>query len=469
MAHALQAGECLAPAFLQILPTMKPHARRPETAEMFRPRLDEQINMAHPLVRLAGLMDWDLIEQHFSAQFTSGRGRPALAPRLVAGLLYLQHANDASDEAVVNTWLENPYWQFFTGETYLQTKLPIDPSSLTRWRQRIGEEGVEVLLAATIQAARGAGLIKRTSVNQIIVDTTVMPKAIAHPTGSRLMERARQHLVRFAQKHELDLRQNYNREAPRLAAQIGRYAHAKQYKRMQATLKLLRTRVGRVQRDVERKLGQLSEPAQAQAKELLHRAQRILTQKTKDKNKLYAMHAPEVECISKGKARTPYEFGVKVTVATTLKEGLVVGMRSMPGNPYDGHTLEAAVEQVQILTDHKPTTVVVDKGYKGAALKGIRILRSGQRRGITKTLKAMIHRRSAIEPTIGHMKMDGRLARNPLKGALGDALHAVLCGAGHNIRLLLRLLGRFCARLGIELQELIGHLLASKRPGLMPV
>jgi IS5 family transposase len=182
---------------------------------------------------------------------------------------------------------------------------------------------------------------------------------------------------------------------------------------------------------------------QAQAKELLHRAHRILTQKTKDKNKLYAMHAPEVECISKGKAKTPYEFGVKVTVATTLKEGLVVGMRSMPGNLYDGHTLEATVERVQILTDHKPTTVVVDKGYKGAELKGMRILRSGQKRGITKTLKAMIHRRSAIEPTIGHMKMDGRLARNPLKGALGDALHAVLCGAGHNIRLLLRLLGHF--------------------------
>lgn len=122
---------------------MKPHTRTAQTAEMFRPRLDEQLNMKHPLIRLAGLMDWELIEHHFAGHFTSGRGRPALPPRLVAGLLYLQHANDASDEMVVNTWLENPYWQFFTGETYLQTELPIDPSSLTRWRQRIGEEGVE--------------------------------------------------------------------------------------------------------------------------------------------------------------------------------------------------------------------------------------------------------------------------------------------------------------------------------------
>ena len=139
-----------------------------------------------------------------------------------------------------------------------------------------------------------------------------------------------------------------------------------------------------------------------------------------------------------GKARTPYEFGVKVTVATTLKEGLVVGMRSMPGNPWDGHTLAETVEQASILTDKMAKTVIVDRGYQGVTVEGVQILRSGQKRGVTRGLKAMIKRRSAIEPTIGHMKTDGRLDRNPLKGALGDALHAVLCGAGHNIRLLMK-------------------------------
>lgn len=149
----------------------RPHA--PQTDELPRPRLDEQLKMSHPLVRLASLMNWEEIERSFGAHFTSSRGRPALSPRLVAGLLYLQHANDASDEAVVATWLENPYWQYFCGETYLQTELPIDPSSLTRWRKRIGEEGVEVLLAVTIEAARAAGLIKKSSLNKVIVDTTV--------------------------------------------------------------------------------------------------------------------------------------------------------------------------------------------------------------------------------------------------------------------------------------------------------
>ncbi|KTT14957.1 transposase, partial [Pseudacidovorax intermedius] len=174
---------------------MGPKPSHPHTAELFRPRLDEQINMKHPLVRLAALIDWTEIERTFAVSFTSGRGRPALPPRLIAGLLYLQHTFDASDEAVVNTWVENPYWQFFCGETYLQTEAPIDASSLTRWRQRVGEEGVEALLAASIDAARRGGVIQKASVQQVIVDTTVMPKAIAHPTDGRLLDRSRQHLV----------------------------------------------------------------------------------------------------------------------------------------------------------------------------------------------------------------------------------------------------------------------------------
>ncbi len=424
---------------------MGPLPSHPSSSELFRQPLIEMLNPKHPLVKLADVIDWPTIEQSFGAHFASPRGRPALPPRLVAGLLYLQHAYDCSDEAVVNTWIENPYFQYFTGETYFQTELPIDPSSLTRWRQRIGEEGVETMLAVTIDAARRIGFVKAASVDKVIVDTTVMPKAIAHPTDSRLLERSRQQLVKLAVEQGLSLRQNYNRQAPRLAAQVGRYAHAKQYKRMKKTLRTLKTRVGRVHREVTRQLERVAPEVRNRAADLLARTGRILTQQTKDKHKLYALHAPEVECISKGKARTPYEFGVKVSIATTLKEGLVVGMRSMPGNPYDGHTLAETLEQVGILAERAPTTVIVDKGYRGVEVDGVRILRSGQRRGITRTLKAMILRRSAIEPTIGHMKMDGRLGRNPLKGALGDALHAVLCGAGHNLRLLIKKLRLFCA------------------------
>ncbi len=422
---------------------MGPKGKHPTTGDLFRQPLVELINEKHPLVRLAELIDWSIFETRWSTFFPSKTGRPATPPRLVAGLLYLQHTFACSDEELVFSWVENPYWQHFCGETYFQHEPPIDPSSLTRWRQRVGEEGVEWLLTETIAAAQRGKVVKRQSFDKIIVDTTVMEKAVAYPTDSRLLERGRQHLVKLATTLGIRLRQNYNRQAPRLAVQVGRYAHAKQFRRMKATLKSLRTLVGRVLRDIDRKLDRQDETTAARAEAILARVKRVLNQKPKDKNKLYSLHAPEVECISKGKARQPYEFGVKVTVATTHKEGLVVGMRSMPGNPYDGHTLPEAVEQVSILTDHLPKAVFVDKGYRGVDVAGVTIWRSGQKRGVTPAIKKAIYRRSAIEPAIGHMKNDGRLRRNWLKGSLGDALHAVLCGAGHNLRMILRAL-RLC-------------------------
>jgi IS5 family transposase len=419
--------------------------KRATEVDFFRQPLLEQVNPKHSLVRLAQLIDWDRLSVLLGGSFASRFGRPATSPRLIAGLLYLQHTFDLSDEEVVAQWIENAYWQVFTGEIYLQIKAPIDPSSLTRWRKRLGEAGVEELLAETIEAAKRSGVIRASSVKRVIVDTTVMPKAVAHPTDSRLLERCREHLVKAAAEHGIKLRQNYNREAPRLAAQVGRYAHARQYKRMKKALRTLRSRVGRVMRDVDRQVEQVGETGRDALKQLIARAKRIVSQKTKDKNKLYALHAPEVECIAKGKARTPYEFGVKVSITTTHKEGLVVGARSMPGLPYDGHTLEEALEQAAILSDVRPEMAFVDRGYRGVEVEGVKIYHAGLRRGITRGMRTLIRRRSAIEPAIGHMKSDGRLWRNWLKGALGDAMHAVLCGAGHNLRMILRKLRLFYA------------------------
>ena len=424
---------------------MGPKGKYPTTGDLFQQPLTELINLNHPLVKLADLIDWTSFETRWSAFFPSSTGRPASSPRLIAGLLYLQHTFAYSDEELVWAWVENPYWQHFCGETYFRHEPPINPSSMTRWRQRIGEEGVESLLSETIEAARRGKVVKEKSFEKIIIDTTVMEKAVAYPTDSRLLERGRQHLVKLAGVLGLTLRQNYNRKAPRLAIQVGRYAHARQYRRMRASLKSLRTVVGRVWRDIDRKLDRQDEEQYAKAASILARVKRLLEQKTKDKNKLYSLHAPEVECISKGKARQPYEFGVKVTVATTHREGLVVGMRSLPGNPYDGHTLPQAIEQVTALTQHKPKAVFVDKGYRGVSVDGVTIWRSGQKRGVTPSIRKAIRRRSAIEPAIGHMKNEGKLRRNWLKGSLGDALNAVLCGAGHNLRMILRAIRLFCA------------------------
>ena len=418
---------------------MGPKPRTPENNDLFRQRLDELVNLSHPLVQLAQHIDWSVFEDGWGGFFPSHRGRPATRPRLVAGLLYLQHTFALSDEAVVWGWVENPYWQLFCGETWFQHQPPIDPSSLTRCRQRIGAEGMEWLLAQTIEAAVSAKVIKQHSLDKVIVDSTVQEKAIAYPTDSKLLNRGRQQLVQLVAESGITLRQNYNRIAPKLAGQIARYAHAKQYRRMRNHLKKLKTLVGRVWRDVSRQLAQVPQHLKPKVTDLLQKVERLLKQQPQDNHKLYSLHAPEVECINKGKSRQPYEFGVKVSVMTTHKEGLVVGMRSLPGNPYDGHTLHLALEQAAVLMQQQPKEVFVDLGYRGATVPaGVKVYHRKLRRGITARLKRDIRRRSAIEPVIGHMKNDGRLRRNWLQGTEGDAFHAILCGCGHNLRMILR-------------------------------
>lgn len=298
---------------------------------------------------------------------------------------------------------------------------------------------MEWLLAQTIKAAASAQVIKQHSLDKVIVDSTVQEKASAYPTDSKLLNRGRQQLVQLVAEAGITLRQNYNRVAPKLAGKIARYAHARQYQRMRSHLKKLKTLVGRVWRDVSRQLAKVPQHLKSKVTDLLYKVERLLKQQPQDSHKLYSLHAPEVECINKGKSRQPYAFGVKVSVTTTHKEGLVVGMRSLPGNPYDGHTLHLALEQVAILTQRQPKEVFVDLGYRGATVPtGIKVYHRKLRRGITARLKRDIRRRSAIEPVIGHMKNDGRLRRNWLQGTEGDAFHAMLCGCGHNLRMILR-------------------------------
>ncbi len=298
---------------------MKPITPPPEQDDLFRARLVEMIDLRHELVKFAELIDWEIFDREWGGVFPSHTGRPATPSRLVAGLLYLQHAFALSDEAVMARWAENPYWQHFCGETFFQHRLPIDASSMTRWRNRLGEEGVEWLLTETIEVGKRAGAVKGNDLKRVTIDTTVMEKNIAHPTDARLYETARRKLVGLAREAGLSLRQNYNRlGGPRLAGQIGRYAHARQFKRMRKALRRLKGYTGRVLRDIERQLDKVPEGAlRTRILEMIALTNRLLAQKVKDKKKLYSLHEPAVDCISKGKAHKRYEFGTKVSVATT--------------------------------------------------------------------------------------------------------------------------------------------------------
>jgi IS5 family transposase len=170
---------------------------------------------------------------------------------------------------------------------------------------------------------------------------------------------------------------------------------------------------------------------------------RLLAKQRHDKNKLYSLHAPEVECIAKGKAHKKYEFGIKVGLAATQRDNFIVGAQALPGNPYDGHTLKGALQQVQRLTGTKPERCFVDRGYRGHDVNETEVYIAGQKRGITRALRRALKRRNAIEPIIGHTKHDGLMGRNYLRGATGDAMNAILAAAGHNLRIILRKLRLF--------------------------
>ena len=232
---------------------MRPSRLSSGKSDLFRERLDSIINLDHRLVRLGALIPWDRFDQTFGGFFRPV-GRAAKPTRLMVGLHYLKHIHDLSDEDMVERWVENPYWQHFCGFEFFQHEPPIDPSTMTRWRKRIGPEGMEQVLKATIEAAVDTGTVKPSSLERVSVDTTVQPKAIAHPTDSRLYLRALQALVRQARRHGIVLRQSYTRLSKRAAIKAGRYAHARQFRRMRRELKRLRTFLGRVYRDVSRKI-----------------------------------------------------------------------------------------------------------------------------------------------------------------------------------------------------------------------
>ena len=408
--------------------------------DLFRARLDQIINMKHELVRLAQTIDWPWID-HELADCFSEAGRPGLATRFMVGLLLLKQMHGLSDEQVCERWVYDPYFQYFTGAEFFAHAFPHERSGISHWRKRIGGK-LEALLAETLRVAHASGALKPADLARVSVDTTVQPKAVTHPTDAKLMLRAIEKLGGQAKAEGLKLRQSYARLAKRAAQMAQRYGHAKQFKRAHRQLKFLRTRLGRLLRDIARKIDG-NPRLKASFAWPLSKARRIHGQNQRQRGaKLYSWHAPEVECIGKGKAHKPYEFGVKVAITTTnrrCKGGqFVLHAKALPGNPYDGHTLAQVVAQTERLTGCPIERAYVDKGFRGHDTpRPWRVFISGQKRGVHGVIKRELRRRSAIEPVIGHLKEDGHLGRNFLKGRHGDHNNAVLSAIGHNLRLIL--------------------------------
>jgi transposase, IS5 family len=411
--------------------------------DLFRASLEAIINLRHPLVRLAAEIHWDFLAKRFSSVCRIGPGQPPLPTRLVAGLFILKHMHNLSDEALCDRWVENPYFQYFCGEAVFRHELPFDRSSLTRWRQRLGEEQIAALLQESLSVAHRSGAIETKDLERVVVDTTVQEKAIAHPTDARLTHRAIEKLVDLAKREGVELRQSYLRLAKRAAIMVGRYTHAHQFKRARRELKFLRTRLGRIIRDIRRKI-EGNTALEDRFGPLLDLALRVRQQEQRQRGpKVYSLHAPEVECIGKGKARAPYEFGCKVSIVTpvTAPQGgqFVLHAKALHGNPYDGHTLNPVIADLENLTGVAVRRIHGDKGYRGHNYPDrFRVWISGQVRRVTKAIRREMRRRAAVEPVIGHLKDDHRMRRNHLKGREGDRINAVLAAAGYNFSLLLR-------------------------------
>ena len=421
---------------------------------LFKTPLSRFIDMKHPLVQLADKINWSYLEGVVGERFVDS-GRAGVPVRFMVGMLILKATENLSDEMLFERWPCNPYYQYFTGELYFQHRVVHERSGMSHWRNRLGPDVLDRLLQESLRIAHDSGALRGSDMEAVSVDTTVQEKAIRYPTDASLLYTAITRLGAAARDAGLKLRQSYVRVGKRALIKVGRYGHAKQYKRRNKEIRFLRTRLGRVMRDIERQI-EGNVVLEAMFAPSLSKARIIHGQALNHKApvKIYSWHADEVECIGKGKARTPYEFGCKATITTTNGCGpggmFVLHGDALHGNPYDGHTLGAVLKNTEELTGVTPQRVYVDKGYKGHKQNQSRfdpethqdvrnpwkVYMSG-RKGLKPHLKKELKRRSAVEPIIGHLKEDHRMDRNYLKGKDGDRFNVKMAAIGFNFRRIL--------------------------------
>jgi len=401
---------------------------------IFDTPLERFINLEHELCILSKKIDWDSIEEDFSFYY-SEIGRPSVPIRRMIGLLLLKHIYNLSDEAIVDRWIENPYWQYFSGELVFQTDKPFDPTEFIHFRNRIGKEGAERLLKISVQLFGKEALEK-----EVLIDSTVQEKNITYPTDAKLHKRIIDKVNKIAKQEGIVLRQTYTRTLKQLLIDQRFHSHPKRRKKAKAALRKIKTIAGRQVRDIER---QFTDNQKEKYQELFIILNKILIQKKGDKNKIYSIHEPEVSCIAKGKEAKKFEFGNKSGIVLTKTTKIVVGALAFEGNPYDGHTLEEHLIQTEYLTDKRPKTGIVDRGYKGKKnVNGTEIiLPSAPKKNSTQYQKLKARQRfrarAGIEPIIGHIKHDHRMLRNYLKGAFGNQLNTILAGTGFNLKKML--------------------------------
>ena len=409
-------------------------------------KLSDELNPKNKLYQLRSVIDWEVLENYVLKETQVKKyGRDRHSIRVLLGLLMLQAMNNTSDKLTSEELTENMYWQYFCGYEYIEKNVNVSASSIRRFRQFLGEEGLNEILKEVIKVGIKTGSVKKKDLTTTIIDTTVQKKNVKHPHDAILMEKAREKLVSLCNKTEIYLNETYAKHFKRQTMKLWRYKENSKAKKRKKIMKNMKTRLGRLIRLFDREIENQSKELKDIEKSDLLKIKKIYAQSalTPDEKKdykkeneiLYSFHAPEVECIGKGKLHKPYEFGNKVSVVVSGKNNFVLGVKSFHGNPYDGHTLSQSVDLAEGLTGEKINKVFVDMGYRGSNLKEKnKLYLPNTKKSLSESDKKMKKRRSAIEPIIGHLKKHGRMACNYLRGVIGDILNPIISSVGLNLR-----------------------------------
>lgn len=398
--------------------------------------LADMLNPRHPLYQLANKINWQLFEDSFS-KFYSEKGRPGKPIRLMCGLLILKHIRNISDESVVEQWSENAYYQYFCGMEQFCIVQPCTPSELVHFRNRIKEEGLELILAESIRVNEDSN--DDSHHKTAFIDSTVQEKNVTYPTDAKLHKKIISKVLKLVKKLKLPLRQSYTFVLKGIYRDQRFRNHPKNRSKALKADRRLRTIAGRLVRELKRNLGENKE-----YDDLIALFEKVLLQKKTSKQKIYSLHEPEVQCISKGKEHKKYEFGNKVSIIRS-ESGLILGAKSFR-NEYDGHTIEESLEQVKRLTGKTILKLAGDRGYRGKKeINGTEIVipstpKSSDSSYQKKQKHKLFCKRAGIEPTIGHLKSDFRLGRNFYKGVFGDAVNVILAAAAYNFKRAMRAL-----------------------------
>ena len=397
--------------------------------------LDQLVDKSDTIVRVADMIDWDAIERDLRQYFPSDMGAPCASFRLVVGLLLLKHMYGHSDDEVLDLWRRDPYYQYFCGGEVYVRRFPISRPTLSNWRKRLGEEGADRILEASVELAKLARMIGDDDFLKLICDTTPTEKNIAHPTDGGLYDAARRLLARLALAMGILVSDEHDREAKRLNVQARRLCRRKDRGPFNETLAEMRGNVRSLIAEILGKLDAVPDRASRRFMEdEIKVVERVLTQRRKDKNKILSMHERDVACMFSGKPGKRYGYGHKNQIAATHRMQIVTAIRALDGAPYDGHSLEEILRVSERITGVVPETAFADRGYRGHNARSAKVCIAGMHKGLSEEDIEDLKKRSRIEASIGYMKQSGHLGRCRLKGRLGDSVNAVLCGAAYNVR-----------------------------------